>query len=82
MKPESTLAEFVQRTSYDDLPHDARLVMKRVLLTVLGTAIAGASEDGCDEVRELVSGWGGTTRRRCSFTERSFRRRRQRWSTA
>jgi len=59
MKPESTLAEFVQRTSYDDLPHDARLVMKRVLLTVLGTAIAGASEDGCDEVRELVSGWGG-----------------------
>jgi 2-methylcitrate dehydratase PrpD len=59
MQSEAMLAEFVQRTQYDDLPEEALLVMKRVVLTTLGTAIAGANEDGCREARELALGWGG-----------------------
>jgi len=59
MRSEAMLAEFVQNIQYDDLPEEALLVMKRVVFTTLGTAIAGANEDGCREARELALGWGG-----------------------
>ncbi len=59
MTPEKSLAAFVYGTSYDALPGPVVTTVKNILLTTLGTGVAGAGEDGCQEVRQLVASWGG-----------------------
>lgn len=48
MSIEQELASFVTRTRAEDVPRQAQRVVRHILMTVLGTAIAGAHEDGVD----------------------------------
>lgn len=59
MSPEIQLAEFAHRLHYDDLPPEVVRLVKRLLLAVSGTAIAGAHEDGIDALRRLMLQRGG-----------------------
>lgn len=60
MAPEQALSEFVATASLESVPADAVRVVKNILLTVFGTSIAGAAEDGCAAIRELSLRQGGT----------------------
>lgn len=53
MTAEQSLANFVVNTKLDAVPSDVQNVAKRVLLTVLGTAIAGARESGVSEALKV-----------------------------
>ena len=59
MTAERTLAEFIQEFTYDQIPDDVVRHIKRLLLTIVGTGIAGASEEGCGELREMLVDRGG-----------------------
>lgn len=55
MTPEQSLAHFVAHTQLAQVPPEAQDVVRKILLTVVGTAIAGAHEDG---VREALQVYG------------------------
>lgn len=57
--PELRLAEFTHGLRYDDLPPAVVRLLKRLLLAVSGTGIAGAREDGIDALRALLRARGG-----------------------
>lgn len=59
MEIERNLAEYISSAKFDDLPKQPLDVIKNVLLTVIGTTVAGASEEGCVEVVNQVREWGG-----------------------
>ena len=59
MDIESKFVEGILDTDYDDLSGYGIEIGKRLLMTVLGTTVAGATSDGCEEVLDLVRGWGG-----------------------
>ena len=59
METERTLAEYLSETRFDDLPGEAVDIVKNVILTVLGTTIAGASAEGCEAVVNQAKEWGG-----------------------
>ena len=59
MKTEERLVEFVCRTRFEDLPEDALATTKSQLLTIVGTTVAGATEDGCLEAVRLYRDLGG-----------------------
>ena len=59
METEKRIAEYVCRADYDDLAPDAVEVVKKQLLTVLGTTIAGASAEGCRTVLDFYRGLAG-----------------------
>ena len=65
MDSERRLAEFVAGTSLDDVGEDTRTVARRILLTVLGTAIAGWREPGVQAALSVygdsISEAGGAT---------------------
>jgi 2-methylcitrate dehydratase PrpD len=56
---EETMVEYVLMTKFDDLPREAIEIGKRLLMTVLGTTVAGATVEGCEGVFDLVREWGG-----------------------
>lgn len=58
-EPEAALARWAVRTRFEDLPDDIVSGMKLLLRTIIGTATAGASADGCGEVVGQVRQWGG-----------------------
>ncbi len=59
MEIEKRIAEFISETNFDDLPNEPVEVTKNVILTIVGTTIAGASREGCEEVINQVKDWGG-----------------------
>lgn len=59
MELESQLSEFITNTKFDDLPRGPVEVAKRVVLTIIGTMIAGATEEGCDTIVNMIKEWGG-----------------------
>ncbi len=59
METEKKLAEYVSGTRFDDLPAEPVGIMKNVILTVLGTTIAGADAEGCGTLVRQVKEWGG-----------------------
>lgn len=59
METEKLLAEYVSQTRFDDLPAEPVDTMKSVILTVLGTTIAGATAEGCETLVHQVKEWGG-----------------------
>ncbi len=59
MKTERALVKYVLETRFGDIPQTALETVKNVVLTVLGTTIAGAEEDGCESLVALYKGWGG-----------------------
>jgi len=59
MELEKRLAEYVSETRFDDLPPEPIDIAKDVVLTVLGTTIAGATAEGCEALVDQVKEWGG-----------------------
>ncbi len=59
MKEEQLLAEFVTQLTYDQIPLDAISVVKRILMAVTGTAVAGAGEEGVAPLRSMLENRGG-----------------------
>src|SRR4030042_470817 len=59
METEKRLAEYVSETKFDDLPKEPVDTIKNVLLTILGTTIAGATAEGCETLIHQVKEWGG-----------------------
>ncbi|MGX7727818.1 MmgE/PrpD family protein [Rhodococcus sp. 2H158] len=57
--PEAALARFIQDTRLDDIPTPVRTIARQVLLTVCGTALAGADQDGIAALREHFVRRGG-----------------------
>ncbi len=56
---EQRLADFVVDLRIDAVPPDAQRVLRRMVLAVVGTGFAGASEDGVLALRELLCEAGG-----------------------
>jgi len=59
MDTEKRLAEYVSETKFEDLPQEPVDIIKNVILTVLGTTIAGATAEGCEALVNQVKEWGG-----------------------
>lgn len=55
MQHEKLLADFTLSVKYNDIPPDTMTIVKKVLLTVCGTAVGGAHTDG---IAELDGFWG------------------------
>jgi len=59
METEKRLAQYVTDTAYEDLPEKPIGVAKNVILTILGTTLAGAHAEGCGALVDQVRQWGG-----------------------
>jgi len=59
MNIEHDLAQFVCRTSFDDLKPELLGTIKNQLLTVLGTTIAGSNQAGCQTLIDYYLSQGG-----------------------
>lgn len=59
MKFERQLVDYIVDTTYDDLPSGAISTAKKMLLSDIGTTIAGAEADGCRTIAEYYSEAGG-----------------------
>lgn len=59
MEAEKKLAQFVTDVQFGDLPGTLVDIIKNVILTVLGTTIAGATAEGCQTLVTQVKEWAG-----------------------
>jgi len=59
MKTEAELARFLTESGYDDLPRESVNIIKKVILTIFGTTLAGATAEGCDTILSQVRDWAG-----------------------
>lgn len=59
MESESKLANYLSATRYEELSQKSIDTVKNVVLTVLGTTIAGARAEGCEILANQVKEWGG-----------------------
>lgn len=57
--PERQLAGFVSQLRLEDVPAEARQTLRRMVMAVAGTGIAGAGEDGVQALRQLLCEAGG-----------------------
>lgn len=59
METEKKLAQYVSDSTYSDLPGEPVDLIKKVILAVMGTTIAGATAEGCDALLAQVREWAG-----------------------
>lgn len=59
MKAEEKLVTFIHETHFGDIPPAALKTVKRQVLAVIGTMIAGATADGCTAAVQLYKDLGG-----------------------
>jgi len=59
MEVEQTLVEYICQTAFDDLPKEVVDTVKKIVLTVVGTMIAGKTAEGCRELAEFHQALGG-----------------------
>lgn len=59
MKFERQLVDYIVDTTFEDLPSDAVSTAGKMLLSDIGTTIAGAEADGCRTIAEYYSEAGG-----------------------
>ncbi len=59
MKTEEKIVKFVCNTTFDDVPAKTMEVVKKQVLTIIGTTIGGSGSDGCETVMELAKELGG-----------------------
>ncbi len=59
MEAERVLASYAVEAEYNDLPGESIDIVKNVILSVLGTTMAGATAEGCEAVVNQVREWGG-----------------------
>lgn len=60
METERKLVEHIYESEFGDIPPEPLTVVKNMVLTVLGTTIAGARAEGCEQLVDLYRGLGGT----------------------
>jgi 2-methylcitrate dehydratase PrpD len=59
METEKKLAQYVSDSTYVDLPREPVDLIKKVILAIMGTTIAGATAEGCDALLAQVREWSG-----------------------
>jgi 2-methylcitrate dehydratase PrpD len=59
VKTEEKLVEYVVRTRYSDIPPIPLQIAKNVMLTVIGTTIAGSTAEGCEDLVKFYREIGG-----------------------
>jgi 2-methylcitrate dehydratase PrpD len=60
METEGKLAEYALDTRFEDLPPEPVNVIKSVVLTIVGSTIAGAAQEGCEALINQIREWGGS----------------------
>ena len=61
MNIEEKLVDYILLTRYEDLPNKVVDTAKNLILTIMGTTIAGALAEGCEALVEQTKDWGGKT---------------------
>lgn len=56
---ERILADYLYNSNFNDLPREPIDVIKKVITTIIGTTIAGATSEGCEAIVDQVKQWGG-----------------------
>jgi 2-methylcitrate dehydratase PrpD len=56
---EEEFVNYILNTKYQDLPAGVIGTAKHMILTIMGTSIAGATVEGCEALVEQTKGWGG-----------------------
>lgn len=56
---EEKLVDYILHTRYEDLPPEIVDIGKNLILTILGTIIAGAVTEGCETLVNQIRDWGG-----------------------
>jgi 2-methylcitrate dehydratase PrpD len=56
---EEEFVHYILNTEYQDLPAEVINTAKHMLLTIIGTTIAGATLEGCEALRDQIRIWGG-----------------------
>lgn len=59
MEAEKRLVQYITDTKYEELPKETINFVKDLILGVVGTTVAGATEEGCEAVINLAKEWGG-----------------------
>ena len=59
METERKLVKYICESNFKDIPPEPSGVIKNMVLTVLGTTIAGARAEGCEQLVNLYRGSGG-----------------------
>jgi 2-methylcitrate dehydratase PrpD len=59
METERRLARYVSDSTYGDLPQETVDIIKKMVLAIVGTTIAGAAEQGCEALVAQVREWAG-----------------------
>lgn len=59
MEAEKKLAQYATDVRFSDLPGTLVDIIKNVILTVLGTTLAGATAEGCQTIVTQVKEWAG-----------------------
>jgi 2-methylcitrate dehydratase PrpD len=59
MQIEERLVDYVLHTKYEDLPAEIVEFMKKWILTIVSTTIAGATTEGCDALVNQIKDWDG-----------------------
>lgn len=59
MRAEEKFVNFIINTTYDDLPSDMVDIIKKQVLTIVGTTIGGSHAEGCDVVVRMAKEIGG-----------------------
>jgi 2-methylcitrate dehydratase PrpD len=56
---EEEFVHYILNTKYQNLPTEVVDTAKQMLLTIIGTTIAGATLEGCQALRDQIKEWGG-----------------------
>ena len=59
MKTEQAIVQYIGETAFQDIPEAPLKVTKDMILTVLGTTLAGAGAEGCQMLVDMHRRWGG-----------------------
>lgn len=59
MEIEERLVDYVLSTKYEDLPAEIVELVRRFVLTIVSTTIAGATAEGCEALASQAKDWGG-----------------------
>jgi 2-methylcitrate dehydratase PrpD len=56
---EEEFVHYILNAKYQDLPAKVVNTAKQMILTIIGTTIAGATLEGCQALRDQIKEWGG-----------------------
>jgi 2-methylcitrate dehydratase PrpD len=59
LKNEEKLVDFICNTRYSDLPELPKMTIRKQLLAIIGTILAGARQDGCEDAVRFYKELGG-----------------------